>query len=360
MRRIARLKRFDMEWQAALQKIDAAKLSPVARTDLQTLQATIRTNLAQLDTDATAVAAIMPMLPFATTLIDLSEARIRLEDVDARKAAGQLTAVAQQIADARAKLEKEPATVPGPARRSPATRAAEAVDGLRASMTTWFNFSNGYDPLFTWWMGMPYQKLDAALQGYGGVPARAAGARDATHGVAAAAPIAPSAAPAVAEVPDLPALIALPQDEMTPVVQRFIGAAGAGGRGRDQQPGRGPAEAVLRRLAGRAQDARLRSPDPQRAGRLPVHPKRRERYLARVDAPLDPNPPRKTDNTGHHRRGARPRRPHPRSRRRADPVHAGTADRARREGVRLVRRGDAQGVARRWDSATTGSRRSRR
>ena len=37
----------------------------------------------------------MPLLPFATTLIDLSEARIRLEDVDSRKAAGQLTAVTQ-------------------------------------------------------------------------------------------------------------------------------------------------------------------------------------------------------------------------------------------------------------------------
>ena len=36
-----------------------------------------------------------------------------------------------------------------------ATRGADSVDGLRTSVTTWFNFYNGYDPLFTWWMGMP-------------------------------------------------------------------------------------------------------------------------------------------------------------------------------------------------------------
>ena len=47
-----------------------------------------------------------------------------------------------------------------------ATRGADSVDGLRNSVTTWFNFYNGYDPLFTWWMGMPYKQVDDALQGY--------------------------------------------------------------------------------------------------------------------------------------------------------------------------------------------------
>ena len=85
-----------MDWQAALQKIDAAKLSAGARAPTsQTFSRRFAPILTQLDTDATAVAALMPMLPFATTLIDLSEARIRLEDVDSRKAAGQLTAVTQ-------------------------------------------------------------------------------------------------------------------------------------------------------------------------------------------------------------------------------------------------------------------------
>ena len=296
VRRVARLKRFEMDWQAGLQKIDAARLSPAARTDLETLQATIRTNLAQLDTDAISAAALMPMLPFATTLIDLSEARIRLEDVDSRKAAGQLTDVVKQVADVRAAIEKEPPTVPGLSKES-ASRAADAVEGLRASMTAWFNFSNGYDPLFTWWMGTPFQKLDAALQAYGAFLLELPAPANVTPAPPASS-IPPSAAPALAEVPDLQALIALPQDEMTPVVQRFIGAAGAGGRNATNSPGAGrPKQYYVDWLAA------LKTLDFDRLTRnaqvdyLFVR-SAAERYLSRFDAPLDPNPPRKADASG--------------------------------------------------------------
>ena len=43
--RIARLKRFDANWQAAVARIDAAKLTPAAKTDLDGLKSTIADNL---------------------------------------------------------------------------------------------------------------------------------------------------------------------------------------------------------------------------------------------------------------------------------------------------------------------------
>jgi uncharacterized protein DUF885 len=304
--RIARLKRFEMDWQAALGKIEAGKLSPAAATDLQALQGTIGRNLAQLDTDSASIAAVMPLVPFAPPLIQLSEARLRLEDVDPRKAAGLLTDIARQVSDLRARLEKDPATVPGVSKPL-AIRGAEAVDGLRNSMTAWFNFSNGYDPLFTWWMGMPYQQLDTALEAYSTF------LRDKLPGAAAAAPppaaqpIAPSVAPAIAEVPDLTALMRLPQDEMIPVVQRFIeppgtsgraGGAGAGGRAATNSPGSGhPKQYYVDWLAA------LGSLDFDRLSRnaqvdyLFIR-NAAERYLARIDAPVEANPPRKSDSSG--------------------------------------------------------------
>ena len=42
LNRIARLKRYDMSWQAALAKLDAGKLSAAGRTELETLKATIQ------------------------------------------------------------------------------------------------------------------------------------------------------------------------------------------------------------------------------------------------------------------------------------------------------------------------------
>ena len=312
VRRVARLKRFDMDWQAALAKLDASKLSAPARADLASLKTTVAADLTQLDSDAAAIAELAPLMPFATTLIDLSEARIRLEDVDSRKAAGQLTAVTRQIAEMRARLEKEPGAVPG-LTKEVAARGADAVDGLRNSMTTWFNFSNGYDPVFTWWMGMPFQQLDAALQGYAvflrqlAVPAGASTSR------ATAAPIAAAPAPAIAEVPDLEALLRLPQDEMTPIVERFVTppAAGradtapgggrgtaAGGRAATNNPGSGhPKQHYIDWLAA------LKTLDFDRLSRNAqvdylFIKNASERYMARADVSLDPNPPRKTDSTG--------------------------------------------------------------
>jgi uncharacterized protein (DUF885 family) len=300
VRRIARLKRFDLDWQAALARLDAARFSPVARTDLQALQDSIRGNLAQLETDTATVAGLMRLMPFATTLIDLSEARIRLEDVDARKAAGQLTAVTAAIREFRGRLENDPSAIPGVTSEL-AARAAEAVDGLRGSMTAWFNFSNGYDPIFTWWMGIPYQKLDTGLQAYATFLRDTLRPSASAAAAPAAAPIPPSPAPAIDEVPDLAALAALPQDEMTPIVQRFIAFAGsnaAGGRAATNSPGSGrPKQFYADWLAA------LKSLDFDRLSRnaqvdyLFIR-SASERYLARADVTLDPNPPRKTDTTG--------------------------------------------------------------
>ena len=86
----------------------------------------------------------------------------------------------------------------------------------------------------------------------------------------------------------------------------------AGGRAATNSPGSGRPKQYYDRLAGGAEVARLRSAEPQRPGRLPVHhAARRERYLARADETLDPNPPRKADSTGITGRRPRPRRADP-------------------------------------------------
>src|SRR6185503_14604440 len=54
--RIARLKRFDLSWQAALDRLDAAKLSPAAQKDLDSLKNAIRADLGHLDAEATTLA----------------------------------------------------------------------------------------------------------------------------------------------------------------------------------------------------------------------------------------------------------------------------------------------------------------
>ncbi len=237
--RIARLKRFDLDWQAALGSIEPAGLSAPGRADLEALQKTITGNLDQLDADAAALARLSLVVPFAPSIVRIVEDRIRLVDVDPQRSAATLTAITKDVAAVRAKLEAGLSAPTGAdALRVPndvAERGAAAVDALRAALAEWFAFYNGYDPLFTWWNGLPFKKADAALQAYAAFLKEKVASSPSGEGVGLVSSLSPSIPPAAApkfpSVPDLKELLALPQDEMTDIVQRFRGPLAGGGRG---------------------------------------------------------------------------------------------------------------------------------
>ena len=192
-----------------------------------------------------------------------------------------------------------------------ATRAADATEQLRGAMTEWFNFYNGYDPLFTWWMGVPFKHATAALQGYASVLRDKVAAADVPVEAAPAsvAPVEPAPAPKYASVPDLADIIALPQDEMRDVVTRFNTArragnnSGRGGRGAaSSEPSATPAAAVGKAFYSDWLAA-LKTLDFNALSRNAqvdyLYIKRTaEVEIAREGLTLDPNPPRKTDNSG--------------------------------------------------------------
>ncbi|GMV20478.1 MAG: hypothetical protein AMXMBFR57_04270 [Acidimicrobiia bacterium] len=232
--RIARLKRLDMDWQLALSRLDASTMSAAAQADLAELKKSIAANLAELDTDARALAALTPLLPFAADLVELYEARVRVEPMQAQEAAGRITAAHKSIAATRAKMES------GAVRIAPALagQTAAALDAIRFAMNDWYTFYNGYDPLFTWWMNLPYGHLTRELEAYTTllrstvIPANQTNAGH-TPVDATIEPVAPPRRPSV---PDLQYLMALPQDETIQIVNTFRGAGAAGGRGRGGAP----------------------------------------------------------------------------------------------------------------------------
>ena len=299
--RIARLKRFDMDWLAGLSKLNVAQLSPEAKTDLATLRSTIESDLKQLDLDTNARAQLLNVLPFATQIVDLNEARIRMEDVDAERAAGTVTGITKKIGQVRARLEAGLAAVASPdamcVGKDAALRGADAADQLRTSLATWFNFYNGYDPLFTWWMGMPYKKVNSAMQDYATFLREKAAVADCQPSPAAVAsePIAAAPPPKLNEVPDFLEILSLPQDEMTGVFQRFRGGSGGGrGGGSGEMHDAKYYEAWL---------AALKTLDFDRLSRnaqidyLYIR-SRCETLIARSTEKPQQNIPRKTDNSG--------------------------------------------------------------
>jgi len=289
--RIARLKRFDTNWQAALARLDTTKLTPQAKTDLASLGASIAGNLAQLDADARTVAQVNVVAPLAPAIVRLVEARIRVEDMNAQRAAASLNDVTKEIA----RLSSAPPRV----NREQALLGATAVDQLRAIATEWFTFYNGYDPLFTWWMGVTYPKLDDALKGYAALLRDKVAAENLAVPSAPASsdPIAAAPQPPFPDVPDLTEIVALPQDEMREITARFIGVDGGGGRG--TPAGRAapdPAFYTSWLAALKSLDFDTLSRNAQ-VDYLFIR-RTAETQLARASLRLDPSPPRKTDNSG--------------------------------------------------------------
>jgi hypothetical protein len=288
--RIARLKRFDANWQAALGRLDSSRLSAEAKSDLAKLSATIAGNTAQLDEEARTLAQVLTVAPFAPTIVRLVEARIRVEDMNAQRAAATITEITKEIARLMA----------APPRVNPdqAVLGATAVEQLRAITTEWFAFYNGYDPLFTWWMGVPHAKVDDALKGYASLLREKVAAQNLSVPVSAAAmtPIAAGTQPPYPDVPDLNEILALPQDEMRAIVTRFNGeGTGRGGRGGGQEA-RDPAFYTNWLAALKSLDFDRLSRNAQ-VDYLFIR-RTAETQIARANLKLDPNPPRKADATG--------------------------------------------------------------
>ncbi|MDQ3070559.1 MAG: DUF885 domain-containing protein [Acidobacteriota bacterium] len=223
--RLARLKRLDLDWQAALSRMPAATLTPAAAQDLAALQSSINANLGRLEAENLLLAQMAPALAYAPKLVALIEARIRVDEINSEHAARTLNDVRNQLVGVMA----EP---PFRMNAANAARAVEATDTLRAAMTEWFNFYNGYDPMFSWWMPVPFKHLDKALQDYAGFLRDKVADNGTAIAPASTPAIQPAPAPRHPSVPDLVEIIALPQDEMRDIVARFnADGARSGGAG---------------------------------------------------------------------------------------------------------------------------------
>src|SRR5262249_50295941 len=121
----------------------------------------------QLEIQARALAETGTLLPFAGTITNLDESRRRMEQVDASKAAAQLSDISKQVEATQRRLEAGLRSGGGGApNKVLANRAAVAVVGLRNTLRGWYGFYDGYDPIFTWWAAAPYRQSDQALQRY--------------------------------------------------------------------------------------------------------------------------------------------------------------------------------------------------
>ena len=159
--RRARFKKFYEEWLASLKSLDFDAMSQEGKIDYLLFKNHLEYELRQLDIQAQQLAEVQPLVPFANTIIDLEEARRRMEPINSGQVAATLTELKKQVDERRRAVEGGLQV-----KKTVANRAVAMMTLLRMSLRNWYTFYNGYDPLFTWWNDEPYKSLEESLTSY--------------------------------------------------------------------------------------------------------------------------------------------------------------------------------------------------
>ncbi|QOI96765.1 MAG: DUF885 family protein [Flammeovirgaceae bacterium] len=156
-----RLKTFYTDYLNRLQQLPFENLSQGGKVDYVLFKRDLQEALYQLAVEEREYNQIKRYVTMADPLYDIEKKRRRGVSLNSEEVAGQLNEIQKKVNEAIKKLPQEPSFTP-----ELAERAEQTVRGQKAALRSVYNFYNGYDPLFTWWVEKPYQLLDTALGTY--------------------------------------------------------------------------------------------------------------------------------------------------------------------------------------------------
>ncbi len=156
-----RLTVLNQSYLTDLEKLDFNSFSIHGKVDYVLLKNKIDRNQQSLRKQQATYAAIAGHLPFAATIYAFEQKRRRGTSVDGEQIAGQLHQATLDLKAAGQALKTEKEIDSELADYLEAT-----VRDLKSRLQSAFNFYNGYEPLFTWWVPEPYKALDKELDSY--------------------------------------------------------------------------------------------------------------------------------------------------------------------------------------------------
>ncbi len=199
-----RLRGFFEEWGKRLETLDLEQLNAEGRVDLVLLRSEVLGEVAALDLEERRHAEVAELLPFADDIFGLHDARRQrlhpegqssahlLDELrtsaketrealergleaakkadessgDDKKAKKRKKAKARDGASSSDKKSEEEEKPKLTATKTAAHRAARYSEQLREVLRSWFDYANGYDPVFSWWAQNPHERLDKEIEGY--------------------------------------------------------------------------------------------------------------------------------------------------------------------------------------------------
>ena len=163
--RFARFDKFYSDELTALTSIPFAELSHEDQVDYVVLKTHIRDQQHELTRRKKEIGDMASLLPFLPAIDKLVDEKRQMKPPNSEAAAAALNAMTESIV-AFEKTRKDAGPNAPKVDKALANQTVQVVGQLQRSLKNWFTMYDGYDPMFTWWVALPYQKTDEALKNY--------------------------------------------------------------------------------------------------------------------------------------------------------------------------------------------------
>lgn len=158
---INRLITLDKSYLAKLKAFDYNQLNTNGQVDYILLNRKILRHQQELNDEMNAYHRLKSYLPFADSIFQFEQKRRRGTFVEGKAIATMLEQASESVLRETKALVQKPAID-----ANDVSYLVSMVESLQKRLQSSFDFYNGYDPNFTWWVPKSYEGLDAALVAY--------------------------------------------------------------------------------------------------------------------------------------------------------------------------------------------------
>jgi uncharacterized protein (DUF885 family) len=159
--RRARLDALTHEYLDKLGKIDFKGLQQECKVDYILFKRDLDQKLEQSAVEAVQYKKVKNYFPFSDSIYAIERLRRRGHVLNSEQLAKNWFEYKKVIADLQKKVRADSSLD-----REAVYEAGLVISDLKRAVTSVYEFYNGYDPLFTWWMPKTYKELDDALSAY--------------------------------------------------------------------------------------------------------------------------------------------------------------------------------------------------
>lgn len=155
-----RLEEVNKDYLNKMATIDFNNLNVNGKVDYILLKRRIQGNDAALVKERELYNKIERYIPFAKGVYDLEYNRLRGQQMNGKEVASLINNIEKEVTLLIKSNDISEMDM------SYARFGEQAVKGIQSRLKSFFDFYNGYDPMFTWWVPEPYKALDSALNTY--------------------------------------------------------------------------------------------------------------------------------------------------------------------------------------------------